>query len=314
MKAFDGHIPYKLLFTGQHVDLLSGIDKEIITVQIRDGFNRLDSIVSSLMNLSVFDDAGAVLVQGDTTSAFAVGLAAFHRKLKVVHLEAGLRTYNNDHPYPEEFNRRALSCMADINLCPTSLSAGNLETEKAPGKIHIVGNTVLDNLLHLRNRKQVMTNKVVITMHRRENHSLIESWFSMFDNLAKDNPDLEFIIPIHPNPNVKKHRKSLKYVNAIDPLGHKDFIDLLASSMMVITDSGGLQEESSFLGKKCIVCREETERPEGIGTFSFLCPPDLQQLEELFYMIKNNPHPPVACPYGDGHSGERIRNILMREL
>ena len=130
IESIKGKIPYKLLFTGQHVDLLSEIDGDIQELEIENGNNRLDSIVQSVMNNEdIFTDISAVLVQGDTTSVFAVALAAFHRKIKIVHLEAGLRTWNKYHPYPEEFNRCAVSRMADIHLCPTANSASNLESE-----------------------------------------------------------------------------------------------------------------------------------------------------------------------------------------
>jgi len=309
LSAFDGKIPYKLLFTGQHVDLLSHIDMPIERVQIQDGENRLDSIVASLMNQEFFEGVDSVLIQGDTTSAFAVALAAFHRRLKIVHLEAGLRTFNKNHPYPEEFNRRAISCMADINLCPTGETALNVNKERAPGSVHIVGNTVLDNLVDI---EPTRTNKIVITMHRRENHKLIPQWFWLFDKLAEDNPEYEFILPIHPNPNVYRHKDLLKNVKVVPPMEYSEFLALLASSHLIITDSGGLQEESSFFKKKCIVCRERTERIEGMGTFSYMCSPP--ELETLFNNLMSDPIPDGSCPYGDGHSAERITKILLEEL
>ena len=152
LKKFDGHIPYKLLFTGQHTDLLSDINSHgpVITLDIIEGKNRLDSIVQSIMNCDhVFDGVSAVLVQGDTTSAFSIALASFHRKIKVIHLEAGLRTYDKGQPYPEEFNRQAISRIADIHLCPTRTSKQYLIDEKTQGKIEVVGNTVLDNLVNI---------------------------------------------------------------------------------------------------------------------------------------------------------------------
>ena len=185
IEALNGKIPYKLLFTGQHVDLLSEVGGEIQRLEIENGTNRLDSIVRSVMNNEgVFEGISAVLVQGDTTSVFAVALAAFHRRIRIIHLEAGMRTWNNNHPYPEEFNRCAVSRMADIHLCPTEKTAENLKIERVGGSIHVVGNTVLDNLVQIVPKR---TNSIVLTMHRRENHHLIPDWFSRFDNLAKDN-------------------------------------------------------------------------------------------------------------------------------
>jgi|TARA_Y100000310_G_scaffold112746_1_gene111258 UDP-N-acetylglucosamine 2-epimerase (non-hydrolysing) len=310
LKVFKNHIPYKLLFTGQHVDLLSSLQEDLRKLKVINGSNRLDSIVASVMNNDeIFEDVDAVLVQGDTTSVLAVALAAFHRKIKVIHLEAGLRTYNKDHPYPEEFNRRVVSCMADINLCPTQESVSNLQKEQAPGQMHLVGNTVLDNLTHIRPEYK---NHVVVTMHRRENHLLLPQWFSEIDKLAQENPELEFILPIHPNPNVQKHRHLLKYVNVVEPMAYDDFLQLLSTCFLVITDSGGLQEESSFFMKKCIVCREKTERVEGMGIFSFMTGP--KDLNSLFYLLKEDHIPAGKCPYGDGYSAERIRDILLKEL
>ena len=310
LEVFKDHIPYKLLFTGQHVDLLSSLQEDLRRLKVINGNNRLDSIVASVMNNDeIFEDVDAVLVQGDTTSVLAVALAAFHRKIKVIHLEAGLRTYNKDHPYPEEFNRRVVSCMADINLCPTQESVDNLRKETVPGQIHLVGNTVLDNLIHI---QPVRQNHVVVTMHRRENHHLLPQWFTEIDKLARDNPNLEFILPIHPNPNVQKYRHLLKYVKVIEPMAYNKFLELLSTCFLVITDSGGLQEESSFFKKKCIVCREKTERIEGMGTFSFMTSPS--DLSSLFYTLKADPIPVGECPYGDGHSAERIRDILLKEL
>ena len=310
IEAFKDRIPFKLLFTGQHVDLLSDVEGDIHKLTIEDGSNRLDSIVSSMMNNdAIFEGVEAVLVQGDTTSVFAVALAAFHRRIKIIHLEAGLRTFNKNHPYPEEFNRRAVSVMADIHLSPTELCTENLNKERVDGKIFTVGNTVLDNLVDI---QPEYTNKVVITMHRRENHHIIPEWFAAFDRLALENPQYEFIIPLHPNPNVQKHKDLLKHVKVVDPMQYAEFIKLLSQARLVITDSGGLQEESSFFKKKCIVCRQATERVEGMGTFAFMSSPD--KVESDFYSMIDDYIPDDTCPYGDGHSAERITNILLEEL
>ena len=310
IEAFKDRIPFKLLFTGQHVDLLSDVEGDIYKLTIEDGSNRLDSIVSSMMNNdAIFEGIDAVLVQGDTTSVFAVALAAFHRGIKIIHLEAGLRTFNKYHPYPEEFNRRAVSVMADIHLSPTELCTDNLLKERVDGKVFTVGNTVLDNLVDIEPK---YTNKIVITMHRRENHRIIPEWFAVFDKLALENPQYEFIIPLHPNPNVQKHKDLLKHVKVVKPMQYAEFIRLLSQARLVITDSGGLQEESSFFKKKCIVCRQATERVEGMGTFAFMSSPD--KVESDFYSMIDDYIPDDTCPYGDGHSAERITNILLEEL
>lgn len=313
IKSLDGNIPFRLLFTGQHTDLLSNVeDQDVTRLYIKDRKNRLDSIVLSVLDRDdVFDGITSVIVTGDTTSAFAVALAAFHRKIKVIHLEAGLRTYDKDNPYPEEFNRQAVSRLADIHLCPTPDSAYNLGMELVRGSVHVVGNTVLDNLTHL---KPTKGNTVIVTMHRRENHKNMDRWFKTLDHIAKTySHQYRFILPIHPNPNVLKHRHLLQNVEVIDPVPYDQFLEMLASCSYVITDSGGLQEETSFLRKRSIVCRKTTERPEGLGEFSTLChePEDLFQ---MFEDMKSAPEPKGKCPYGDGYSAERIIKILQEEL
>ena len=312
IKAFEGKIDYRLLLTGQHTDLLSTVSGQHQSLQIDDGANRLDSIVSSLMNNDeMFEGVDAVLVQGDTTSVLATALAAFHRNIKVIHLEAGLRTYDLQNPYPEELNRQVVSRMASINLCPTREAYDNLQNEKISGASYVVGNTVLDNLVDI---TPCYTNKVVVTMHRRENHHLIPEWFKQLDTAAKKHSDLEFILPIHPNPNVSKHRGLLKHVKVVDALEYSEFIKLLSECKFVITDSGGLQEESSFFRKKCIVCRETTERIEGMGIFSFLSTsPD--ELVDLVGWVNGNHIPDTAeeCPYGDGMAAMKICEILKEQ-
>ena len=313
LDQMDGNIPYRLLFTGQHTDLLSkvGQDKDLVKLEIKDGPNRLDSIVSSVMNLEeIFEGITSVLVQGDTTSAFSIALAAFHRRIKVMHLEAGLRTYDKNQPYPEEFNRQAISRIADVHLCPTELSEIFLRNEKTQGRIEVVGNTVLDNLL---GTETEYTNKVVVTMHRRENHHNMDEWFKTIDKIAEDNKELEFIIPLHPNPNVQKHKHLLKNLKIVEPMEYNEFIKLLAKTKLVITDSGGLQEETSFLKKKCIVCRKKTERVEGVNIFAFMCF-EPKSLEGIFKQVNEDHIPEGDCPYGDGRAAEKVYEVLKDEV
>ena len=313
MKALKGELPFKLLFTGQHIDLLSKLEEDIemTRIEIKNGSNRLDSIVSSIMNNEdIFEGITSVLVQGDTTSAFSMALAAFHRKIKVIHLEAGLRTYDKRQPYPEEFNRQAISRIADIHLCPTELAREFLIKENVEGIKRVVGNTVLDNL----NDVEVeYTDKIIITMHRRENHESLQSWFVELNALAENHQEYEFIFPLHPNPNVQKYKNLLNNISVVEPMEYDDFIKVLAKTRMVITDSGGLQEETSFLGKKCIVCREKTERTESLNVFSYLCKsPD--QLNSVFEKVNGDHIPKGQCPFGDGNASSKICEILKHEL
>ncbi len=303
---------YQLLFTGQHTDLLKDISTDY-EIKINQNKNRLDQVVSDCLLQFPDGDFDTVLVQGDTVSAFACALAAFHRGKKICHLEAGLRTYDLKHPYPEESYRQMISRISDTNLCPTALSKGNLLNELASGDSHVVGNTVLDNLLTYKDKCEY-TNKILVTLHRRENHLLIHNWFEKINNLAKKYSDLEFILPIHPNPKVRKHKNLLSYVNVVDPLEHSALLDILVKCKLVISDSGGLQEESSFLKKKIIVCRKTTERPEGkkSGQLSICESPD--DLHGIFEELIYNYEVDGDCPYGDGLSSLKIAKILNEKF
>jgi UDP-N-acetylglucosamine 2-epimerase (non-hydrolysing) len=301
-------IDYKILYIEQHSDLVIGnFDYKI---KIQDGPNRLNAIISSVVeSFSKLEiDTDYVLVQGDTASAFAVSVAAKNQKIKVIHLEAGLRTYDFDNPYPEEIYRQLISRIADVHFCPTESNKQNLLNEKVGGEIFVVGNTVLDNL----NKDNIEYNNIIpITLHRRENHENIKEWFLEIDKLAKDNNDLKFILPIHPNPNVIKHKDVLKFVEVIPPLGHDEFINLIKKCKFIISDSGGIQEEASFLSKKVIVCRKITERTESIGNSSFLCDSP-KKLKSIFNMINNDYILNYESPYGDGKSSEKIIQIIKK--
>jgi len=302
-------LPHKVLYTEQHKDLVLGDFDYKLT--IGDGSNRLDSIISSILSNNLdecFLGVKYVLVQGDTASAFALSLAAFHRNIKVIHLEAGLRTYDKENPYPEESYRQFISRITDIHLCPTENNKNNLLMEKVGGEIYVVGNTVLDNL---EKGNTEYGNNVLVTLHRRENHEEMDKWFYEVENLSIKHPELNFILPIHPNPNVKKHQHILKNVIVVDPLSHDEFISEMKKCRLLISDSGGVQEEASFFNKRVIVCRKVTERTESIGTHSFLCdkPSSLNSLfEELVYDYEIN----KPCPYGDGNSSEKIIEILKK--
>lgn len=315
-------IEYKILFTGQQVDIAK-FERDW-TVEIENGMNRLDSIVKSIMDNSLSEfikyvevlyGSGTcktklthILVQGDTTSALALALSAFHHGLKVIHLEAGLRTYDRENPYPEEINRRIISQIADIHLCPTDKAEENLHHEGLSGKFFVVGNTVIDNLLPYKEKCEY-TNKILVTLHRRENHHWMNEWFMSIDYLAKTYPQYEFILPIHPNPNVQKHRDILKHVRVIDPLPYEEMLELLVKTRLVITDSGGLQEECSFFNKKCLVCRKVTERPEAMGQSSFIIDSPIDLIEK-FVWHHDDYKIDYECPFGDGNSAKKITWIL----
>lgn len=309
------NIPKKILFTGQHVDLLKDLKVDNIFNLGISSKNRLDNLVIEILqrinNSGVMDDVDSVMVQGDTTTAFAVALAAFHRKLKVYHVESGLRSSDNFAPFPEEFNRRSISVISNVHFCPTTEEFRTLKKEGINGSFHIVGNTGLDNLKTV---KTSTSKKVLITIHRRENHDKIENIFSQISKLSQDFKDFEFLIPLHPNPNVQKFKHLLKSVKVLEPLEHSKFLDILKDCCLVITDSGGVQEESCFLGKRIISVRkpEETERFDDntIHTLQIYEVGKLELLKGLEYLES---YKGCKCPYGDGKSSEKICKILEEE-
>ena len=299
---------YYLLFTGQHPDLLKDIEVDF-KISITDHSNRLDSIISDCLLQFPEGDFNSVLVQGDTASAFAIALAAFNRSLKIYYMEAGLRSYSLQHPYPEEAYRQMISRISDVNFCPTELSSENLLNELVNGEIFVVGNTVLDNLVDYKSQCEY-GNKILVTLHRRENHFWMDQWFTEINQLAQEHPELEFILPIHPNPNVQKYKHLLTHVTVVPPMDHPELLSVLTKSKFVISDSGGLQEEGSFFNKKVIVCRTTTERPEGIETGHLYICDTPQDVRSLFNEINSNYQIDTECPYGDGYSSQKIAKYL----
>jgi UDP-N-acetylglucosamine 2-epimerase len=307
------NIKFKTLFTGQHENIVSkDCDFQLNFIDWTE--NRLNNILINCLSIpnSCFEDIEFVLIQGDTTSVLGVALSAFHRKIKIIHLESGLRTYDIENPYPEEINRQIVSRISNINLCPTTNNLNNLINEKVIGSSFVVGNTVLDNLLVYKENCSY-DNKILITLHRRENHDLIDKWFEVINDLSFKYPNYEFILPIHPNPNVIQHKNILTNVNVVDPLSHGDLIKILIKCTLVITDSGGLQEECSFFNKKCLVCRNTTERQESIGKSSFLInSPEHLKHEFEYHLVNYNIS--ELCPYGDGYSSDKIINLLKNNF
>lgn len=297
----------KTCFTGQHRDLLKNINVDYYLTMNDYAENRLNNIYCAIMQIShIFEGIDYILIQGDTSTACAIALSAFHHGKKVIHLEAGLRSNNFKDPFPEEMNRQVISRIADINLCPTTFNKENLLKENIHGVIHVVGNTGLDNIT-----KEDCTygNQVLITLHRRDNHEIMDQWFQTIESLANKYADLEFLIPIHPNPNVQKHKHIFQKVKVVEPMSHSDMIDYVKKCKFVISDSGGLQEECSYLNKKIIVCRRTTERPESVGIHSLMChwPNELEELVDNIYL---NYEINAPCPYGNGRSWENILNLF----
>lgn len=274
-----------------------------------------------------------VLVHGDTSTTFATALACFYKQIDVGHVEAGLRTYNIYSPYPEEFNRQAVSIISKYNFAPTELSKNNLIKEgKAEKSVYVTGNTAIDALkttvredyTHPELEWSKDSRLIMITAHRREN--LGEPMHNMFRAIRRvmdEHPDVKAIYPIHMNPIVRKAADEelggCDRIHIIEPLEVLDFHNFLARSFMILTDSGGIQEEAPSLGKPVLVMRDTTERPEGIkaGTLK-LVGTDENVIYENFKLLLENKEAYEAMskasnPYGDGLACKRIADILEVE-
>lgn len=279
-----------------------------------------------------------VLVHGDTSTTFATALACFYKKIPVGHVEAGLRTYNIDSPYPEEFNREAVSIIAQYHFAPTQISRDNLLKEgKDKSRIWVTGNTAID-AMKLTVREDYShpeldwaagSRLILITAHRREN--LGEPMHHMFRAIRRvmdEHPDVKAIYPIHMNPQVRRSADEVfgdlaadgreERMHIIEPLDVLDFHNFMKHSDLILTDSGGIQEEAPSLGKPVLVMRDTTERPEGIeaGTLK-LVGTDEDTIYEEFSRLLNDSQQydkmaHASNPYGDGYACERIADILEK--
>jgi UDP-N-acetylglucosamine 2-epimerase (non-hydrolysing) len=307
LEALD--IPFITIQVAQHTDLIDGCQYTYkIDVTAETG-NRLNDIVCAVSRFEIPKYVSNVIVQGDTTTGMAAALNAFNSGVPVIHVEAGLRTYDKENPYPEEVNRRLISALADVHYCPTQDDAFNLESESYYDDIiKITGNTSIDRIRHM--RPGVKGNEVLITMHRRENLPIMDQWFRAINNLAKELDHLKFVMPAHPNPGVQENLDLLTNVKIIDPLPFETMMEKLRSCAFVITDSGGIQEECSYFKKLCFVCRKVTERPCGVG---ILCPTP-KKLEDS---VKRKAHLPVIdeeCPFGNGTAGKQIAKDIYKRI
>jgi UDP-N-acetylglucosamine 2-epimerase (non-hydrolysing) len=273
-----------------------------------------------------------VFVQGDTTTAMSVAMAAFYQNIKIGHVEAGLRTYNIRSPFPEEFNRQIISKIADLHFASTGSAKNNLDKENVEAsKIFVTGNTVIDALLFARNKLQKTPSTyfqqyswynsdrklILITGHRRESFGAgFENICMAIQALAKKYPECNFIYPVHLNPNVQepvmRMLQGLPNVHLLPPINYMDFTSLLERSYLILTDSGGIQEEAPTLGKPVLVMRNDTERMEAViaGASKLVGTEketiinnvsDLIENKELYAKMSN-----VINPFGDGKAAQRI--------
>jgi UDP-N-acetylglucosamine 2-epimerase (non-hydrolysing) len=289
-----------------------------ITIKILDGVSKLlDSIKPDF-----------ILVHGDTTTTFTASLAAFYNQTKIIHIEAGLRTFNRFSPYPEEFNRTALSLMAYFHFSPTYNSEANLIKEGiSPDKILVTGNTVVD-LVKISYEPQFSSpilewtgndKFILLTAHRRENLVHLPEMFRAIRDLMLDNPDLKLVYPIHKNPKIieiaNSYFSSIQNVRIVDSLDPKSFHNILARSYFVITDSGGIQEEAPTFSIPVVLMRTSTERPEALDKGIILTGVDYSTIKKVTSQLINDPYyyesaKPLLNPFGDGFASDRILNKI----
>tara|TARA_Y100000768_G_scaffold225254_1_gene170077 strand:+ start:6326 stop:7471 length:1146 start_codon:yes stop_codon:yes gene_type:complete len=346
----------RVCITGQHESMLiSALEifqiKPDYNLKIMEPNQTLFSITSKIINKleAVLEEFGPdlVMVHGDTTTTLSASIASFYKKIKVAHIEAGLRTSNKYSPYPEEMNRRITSQIADYNFAPTKESFNNLLNEGIDkSKIIITGNTVIDALLQTLNKisddtdlKRKLEAKlaledfnlkenkriVLVTGHRRENFG--EKFINIckaIKDLAIANNDIDIVYPVHLNPMVQEpvHNilKDLDNVFLINPLDYESFIYLMNKSYIILTDSGGVQEEAPSIGKPVLVFRENTERPEAVdaGTVKIVGTERNKIRDEAQLLLDKkqlyNEMSRSLNPYGDGKASKRIVNFLTKEF
>jgi len=303
-------------------------------------FTITSDILKSLEPVLEREKPDIIFVQGDTTTAFVGALAGFYKKIKVAHIEAGLRSHNKYSPFPEEINRVLVGHIADYHFAPTERAKENLYKENIKENVFVVGNTVIDALfLGLDIIKKEGEEKyykyfdfidfskriILVTGHRRESFGKpFENICYALNEIANEYKDVEIVYPVHLNPNVRepvnKILKGIKNIYLIEPLEYPYLIWLMNKAYLVLTDSGGIQEEAPSLGKPVLVMREVTERIEGIeaGTAKLVGTDKEKILNEAKTLIENkeeyNKIAKAVNPYGDGNSSIRIKNILLGVL
>ena len=327
--------------TGQHRQMLDQVleafdvepDYDLSIMKDRQTlFDVTTNILERIKSVLEEVKPDVVLVHGDTSTTFVTALACFYMQITVGHVEAGLRTYNIYSPYPEEFNRQAVSIIAKYNFAPTEVSKGNLIREgKSPDNIYVTGNTAIDALkttvresyTHPELEWASDSKLIMITAHRREN--LGEPMHHMFRAIRRildEHPDVKAIYPIHMNPVVRQtaaeELSGCDRIHIIDPLDVLDFHNFLARSYMILTDSGGIQEEAPSLGKPVLVMRDTTERPEGIaaGTLKLVGTTEKPIYDNFKLLLENkeeyNKMSTASNPHGDGFACKRIADILEK--
>lgn len=330
LEAQKRELPIITINTGQHTTMLTEMEelfdfKPDYSLKSQSNefsnSNLLAKLIDGIANVVKKENIEKIIAQGDTFTVLASSMVAFLEKKQFYHVEAGLRTDDIRFPFPEEFNRRVVSLTSTLNFAPTQLSKQNLLKENiSQDKIIITGNTIIDLLTFVLKKENISIikgNDVFITAHRRENIS--ENMFSICEavkELAVENPQITFHWSLHPNPKTrefifKTFNEISSNINFIEPLNYIEAVKLMAKSMLIISDSGGIQEEAPTLQKKVIILREETERPEVLDCgCGILVGSDKNKIKDEFYRELYNENNYFINPFGDGKSSIKILDSI----
>ena len=349
LKSQEQFFDVDILATAQHREMLDqallafGISPKYDLNVMRHNQDLYDVTAQSLLGLRDILQStkiDSILVQGDTTSTFVGALAGFYQKIFVGHVEAGLRTDDKFSPYPEEINRRVTSCLADIHFAPTEKARENLMKENIPEReIVVTGNTAIDSLLWaVKNTKPTFENFlpreclnaienrfILLTMHRRESFGqpLLDALAAVAE-LAAKYPDISILFPVHLNPKVRRPVEdilaNIDNIHLLEPLDYVNFVHLMNRATIIMTDSGGIQEEAPSLNKPILVLREVTERPEGVlaGVAKLVGTNRKKIVEEATKLLTNDSYYQsmvnISNPYGDGTASAKLVDALKKRL
>jgi UDP-N-acetylglucosamine 2-epimerase (non-hydrolysing) len=305
-------LPHRVIRVNQHIGFNEDASFYDQLLELPVGGDRLNAIGSTILRdlPAMIAGAAAVLVQGDTATAFYAALAAFQASLKVVHLEAGMRTYDLENPFPEEGFRQMISRITDLHLCPSLREACllNIREGVEQARLSVVGNTILDLVAsygHMPTRGQ----EVLITLHRRENWSTFAEYLKALCNLAAKNGDYHFTFVAHPNPTLRAALDAIvppTNFRVVPPMAHQELVAALAACAFVITDSGGIQEEANFFGKHMYVLRRITERSAiSHDRIRLICSPE--EVADISCSVRI--HAP-GHEYGDGKAAENVIKLI----
>ena len=336
--SHEKNIQVNTILTAQHRSLLDQILMDF-NIKVTADFNimtenqQLSELTAKILNkFSLYlkdNPCDLIIAQGDTTTTMVSALVAFYHKIPFAHVEAGLRTRDTYNPFPEELNRRIVSKIATLHFCPTEVSKQNLEKENITQGVFVTGNTIIDTLYaftkNLKPVKKTHQKTILVTCHRRENFGEPLKNISLaLINIVKNNLDANIIFPVHPNPNVKKivyeNLDQIERIQLTAPLNYLELTTILSQCFLVLTDSGGLQEEAPALQKPVLILRNETERPEGVTCGAAkIVGTDTHTITTTVTELLTNPAlyqkmSSAGSPYGDGHASKKIRDIIFQHL